>query len=179
MRALCAVRVSLVSRGIAAESICSLLAPTLVCCTTATLVIRWPTRVTWTCMGPYWVFATAPVTVRVAVEPAVPLGFPAELAGAVTPLAVGAAAALGAAGAVEGAAAAGVAAAALPGSPSAAGLPGTPATGMDVPGVPTAETPELTGWVLNDSSAARPAMVPPRVRTARRMRFLRFPGRRG
>src|SRR5215470_3443477 len=117
MLALCAVRVSLFSFGIAVESICSLMAPTLVCCTTVTLVIRWPTRVTWTCMGPYWVFATAPVTVRAVAEPAAPLGLPAGLAGAVTPVAADAAAV----GAVE---AGGVAGAAGSAGPAAAALPG-------------------------------------------------------
>src|SRR6516162_3174996 len=143
MRALCAVRVSLVSCGIAVESICSLLAPTLVSCSTVTLVIRCPIRVTWTCMGPYWVFATAPVTVRVAAEPAVPLGFPAGLADAVTPVVAGVGASAGAveADGVAGAAAgaAGPAAAALPGPPAPAGLPAPPAAGTDVPGAPAEE----------------------------------------
>src|SRR5215472_2737816 len=125
-------------------------------------------------MGPYGVFATVPVTVRIAAEPAVPLGFPAGLAGVVTPVAAGVGASAGAAEAAGVAGAAGPAAAALAGPPAPAGLPGVPAAGTDVPGVPAAETPELTGWVLNDRSAARPAMVPPRVRTARRMSFLRF-----
>src|SRR5215467_10889137 len=66
MRALCAVSVSLVSLGMAAESISLLISPVLVRCSTVTFVIRWLASVSCTCMGPYWVFTTEPVTVRAA-----------------------------------------------------------------------------------------------------------------
>src|SRR5579862_4786686 len=72
MLALCAVRVSWLSCGMAMASICWLSPPTLVCCSTATLVIFLPATVIWTCIGPYWVFATAPVITRAAVDWPVP-----------------------------------------------------------------------------------------------------------
>src|ERR1700691_4047205 len=54
------------------ESICWLSWPSLVSWTTETLVIFCPSRVTLTCIGPYMVVSTAPVMVRVAVEPPEP-----------------------------------------------------------------------------------------------------------
>src|ERR1700735_189633 len=95
MRALCAERVSAVSLGMENESICWLSWPSLVSWTTETLVIFWPSRVTLTCIGPYMVVSTAPVMVRVAVDPPEPdigLALALALAGAV-PDAAGAAAA--------------------------------------------------------------------------------------
>src|ERR1700722_4953461 len=97
MWALCAARVSLVSVGMAVASIWSLSEPSSVRCSTVTLVIFVPARVTCTCMGPYWVLATVPVTVRLAawvvavlawVVPA--LGVPLALAAA-EPVELGAA----------------------------------------------------------------------------------------
>src|SRR5258705_13669999 len=52
----------------AKASIWLLSVPLLVRCRMVTLVIRCPVRVSWICMGPYWVLATAPVIVRVAAE---------------------------------------------------------------------------------------------------------------
>src|SRR3984957_8583144 len=72
MRALCAERVSAVSLGMENESICWLSWPSLVSWTTETLVIFLPSRVTLTCIGPYMVVSTAPVMVRVAVDPPEP-----------------------------------------------------------------------------------------------------------
>src|ERR1700689_252148 len=90
MRALCAVRVSAVSLGMANESIWPLSAPSFVCCSTVTLVIRVPARVTWTCMGPYGVLATVPVTVRVdiGVGVGVGVGAPALVMPAAEPVGV-------------------------------------------------------------------------------------------
>src|SRR6266567_8606640 len=72
MVALCAVRASDVSFGIAIASIWLLSDPSLVCCTTVTLVIFVPATVMATCIGPYWVLATAPVTVRAPLAAAAP-----------------------------------------------------------------------------------------------------------
>src|ERR1700752_2308422 len=127
MCALCAARVSLVSLGMANESIWSLSEPSLVRCRTVTLVIFWPARVSWTCIGPYWVFATVPVTVRAAAE-------------------VGAAGLLLVAGRVV-----------------AAGVGADAPTAWGVAGAASAVAPT---WVLNDRSAASPAVVPPRTSTA-------------
>src|SRR3984885_1166186 len=68
MWALCAARVSLVSLGMAYASICSLSAPSSVRWSKVTLVIFVPAKVSCTCMGPCWVLATVPVTVRAAAE---------------------------------------------------------------------------------------------------------------
>src|SRR5580698_2581003 len=136
MCALCATMVSLFVLGMVNESIWTLSEPALGCCRTVTLVIFWPARVTWTCIGPWAVFATVPVTVREAVAAVAPWLVPAL--GLV--LAFGLVLAAGAAPAVAGAAGGGAAEVA----------PGT--------------------WVLNDSSAASPAAVPPRARTARSMK---------
>src|SRR5438874_1810699 len=75
MRALWAARVSVFSLGIAMPSICWLSAPSLVCCTTCTLVIFLPVIVSATCIGPYGVFSTAPVTLCVAVMAPEPADF--------------------------------------------------------------------------------------------------------
>src|ERR1700733_3713726 len=141
MRALCAARVSLVSWGMAVASIWSLSAPSSVRCSTVTLVIFVPARVTCTCMGPYWVFATVPVTVRAA-------------AGVVT-LALGAALADWLA--VE------------PVAPDPVALAITCGVPVDGAGVLAAGAGAAAECVLNESSAASPAAVLPRTMTARRI----------
>src|SRR5580692_2902198 len=149
MRALCAARVSAVSLGTENESICWLSWPSLVSWTTATLVIFFPCRVTFTCIGPYMVVSTAPVTVRVAVEPPEP------------------------APAVALIRAFGEAVALIPafgfvvGVTGAAGAPVADDAAGEAPGSATSAADE---WVLNDSSAASPAAVLPRVKMARRMK---------
>src|SRR3984957_11712924 len=147
MRALCAASVSELSLGMENASIDWLSWPALVSCTTATLVILVPSRVTLTCIGPCMVASPAPVMVRVPVdimpEPALLVAF--FFAGEAV------AVAFGLADLVMGAA--GVAAATL----DALGLTaGSATSAADV-------------WVLNDSSAASPAAVPPMVKMARRM----------
>src|SRR6185437_7616965 len=141
MRALCAARVSLVSLGMALLSISSLSAPSLVRWSTVTLVIFVLARVTCTCMGPYWVFATVPVTVRAD----------ARLLALV--LLAGALAFLLAAGLAE-----------PDPVPPAIGC----AVAVDADGVLVAGSAAASECVLNDSSAASPAAVPPRVSRARR-----------
>src|ERR1700678_2092233 len=64
--ALCAVTVSLVSLGMEKASIWLLSWPSSVCWRTLTLVICFRVRTSWTCMGPYGVLVTVPVTVRIA-----------------------------------------------------------------------------------------------------------------
>src|ERR1700722_18438070 len=138
MWALWATRVSLFSLGMANESIWTLSEPSLVCCRTVTLVIFWPARGTWTCIGPWAVFATVPVTGRVAVAAVGP--WLVLALGLVLAFGLVLATVAGAAPVVAGEAGGGAAEVA----------PGT--------------------WVLNDSSAASPAAVPPRARTARSMK---------
>src|SRR6266700_3529170 len=112
MRALWAARVSCCSLGMAFASICWLVWPSFVCCTTVALVIFVPVMVIWTCMGPNWVVSTDPVMVRVAVEapePAIVYFGDADFVGDVAADVAGVLAATGvlAAGAAAGAAAAG------------------------------------------------------------------------
>src|ERR1700722_11068919 len=150
MRALCAERVSAVSLGMENESICWLSWPSLVSWTTETLVIFLPSRVTLTCIGPYVVVSTAPVTVRVAVDmPEPDIGLALAFAFIFIGEAAGLAFAL--AGAV----------------PDAAGVAVADAAAGEAPGSATSATDE---WVLNESSAASPAAVLPRVKMARRMK---------
>src|ERR1700733_2709674 len=152
MRALCAVRVSAVSLGMENESICWLSWPSLVSWTTETLVIFWPSRVTLTCIGPYMVVSTAPVIVRVAVDPPEPdIGLALAFAFIFTGEAAELAFALALAGVVT----------------DAAGVAAADAAAGEAPGPATSAADE---WVLNESSAASPAAVLPRVKMARRMR---------
>src|SRR6185437_253773 len=114
------------------------------CCTSLAAVIFPLATVSCTWTGPYWVFSFGPVKS--------PDGF----AGAVLGGAFGGAELDGA---MVGCVAAGVVLAGVAGRvvASPAGVLGS-ATGV-APGT----------WVLNENSAARPATVPLRVRTARRM----------
>src|SRR5580692_11570601 len=147
MRALCAARVSAVSLGMENESICWLSWPSLVSWTTATLVIFCPSRVTLTCIGPYMVVSTAPVMVRVAVMPPEPAPMVAFAFGE----------------AVEVARAFGF----VVGVTGAVGAPVADVAAGEAAGAATSAADE---WVLNESSAASPAAVLPRVRMARRMK---------
>jgi hypothetical protein len=112
-----------------------------------------------TCIGPYIVVSTAPVTVRVAVDPPEPAvglapGFAFVFMGEAAELAF---------------AFAGVVA-------DAAGVAPADAAAGEAPGSATSATDE---WVLNESSAASPAAVLPRVKMARRMRSPRVAGQVG
>src|SRR5262249_39154463 len=135
--------------GMALESISSLSEPSLVRCRTVTLVIFWPVSVSCICIGPYCVFATAPVTVRAAAAWLLPAAAWLLLGVALLPAAgwdlladVGAGL-LDVAGGADGGAAAAI----------------------------------VAGWLLNVSRAASPAAVPVRVRTARSMELLGRVGR--
>src|SRR6516165_4060247 len=92
MRALWAARVSLVSCGTALASICWLRDPVFVSCSTFTSVILRPSMVTWTCIGPYGVLSTAPVSTLAPAAAAVPpcaAAVPPCCAAAVPPLDLG------------------------------------------------------------------------------------------
>jgi hypothetical protein len=115
-----------------------------------------------TCIGPYWVLSVAPVIVRAAVDGALP---PPALPGLVVlpELAAGLLVLAGplVAAALDAVEARGVAA--IRGEAEA----GVVCVVTGATEVPAARL-DAAGWNLNASSAAMPASVPPRVKTARR-----------
>src|SRR5690349_18194163 len=147
------------------------------CCTSLAAVILPLATVSWTCTGPYWVSSLGPVKLPDGFAGAVLGGAfgGAELDGAVAGCVAAGVVLAGVAGRVVGVADAlavffadadGVALA-EPAADTAGDADADTDSPVGVLGSATGVTPGT--WVLNENSAARPATVPLRVRTARRI----------